>query len=272
MASNEPTSVRDRTGDTGASCCGSGPGGTGTTQRTEPTTEAPPGDDTIRTTVRDHYARIALTDASCCGGDTPETGYDVGELAGLPDEAIMGLGCGNPVAVADIAEGETVLDLGSGGGIDVFLAARRTGPSGRVIGVDMTSEMLRRAEDNAAGAGVDHAEFRLGVIEDLPVESATVDLILSNCVINLSPDKAAVFAEAYRVLRPGGRIVVSDIVRSVPAPGAIDPEKWSSCIDGALLLDDYLAAIAAAGFAGVEVLHREGEGPVFSATVRAWKP
>jgi arsenite methyltransferase len=271
MASNELTSVRDRTGDTGASCCCGAPGGTGTTQRTEPTTEAPHGDDTIRTAVRGHYARIALADAPCCGGGSAQTGYDAGELAGLPDEAIMGLGCGNPVALADIAEGETVLDLGSGGGIDVFLAARRTGPSGRVIGVDMTPEMLERAEENAARAGIDHAEFRLGVIEDLPVESATVDLILSNCVINLSPDKAAVFAEAYRVLRPGGRIVVSDIVRSVPAPEAIDPERWSSCVDGALLLDDYLAAIGSAGFERVEVLRREGEGPLFSATVRAWK-
>lgn len=228
-------------------------------------------EDTVRTAVRDHYAEIAVAETPCCSPTSAPGGYDPADLASLPEEAVMGLGCGNPVAMADITEGETVLDLGSGGGIDVFLAAGRTGPAGRVIGVDMTVEMLERAEKNAADAGLDNVEFRRGLIEDLPVEDATVDVILSNCVINLAPDKAAVFAEAFRVLRPGGRLVVSDIVRSGPGPEAIDPSSWSSCIDGALPLDDYLAAIAAAGFASAEVLSRDGDGPLFSATVRAFK-
>jgi len=229
-------------------------------------------DDTIRTAVRDHYAEIAIAESPCCAPDPRQVGYDPAELTGLPDEAVMGLGCGNPVALAGITEGETVLDLGSGGGIDVFLAARKTGPAGRVIGVDMTPEMLERAEKNAADAGLEHVEFRMGLIEDLPIEDGTIDVILSNCVINLAPDKAPVFAEAHRVLRPGGRIVVSDIVRNGPSPAEIDPASWSSCVDGALPLDDYLGAIAAAGFAAGEVLRREGEGPVFSVTVRAIKP
>jgi SAM-dependent methyltransferase len=241
-------------------------------------------DDTIRAEVRDRYSRIAIAGSSCCSpGPAPAdessccppedpTGYDPAELAGLPDDAVMGLGCGNPVTVAGIAEGDTVLDLGSGGGIDVFLAARHTGPSGRVIGVDMTPEMLERAQRNAAALGLDQVEFRRGLIEELPVEDATVDVILSNCVINLAPNKAQVFAEAFRVLRPGGRIVVSDIVRSAPGTEVIDVGRWSSCVDGALPLDEYLGAVASAGFASIEVLRRDGAGETFSATVRAIKP
>ena len=241
--------------------------------------------DAIRITVRDRYARIATTTESCCApAPDPSAedsccppaadpgGYDPAELAGLPDEALMGLGCGNPVALAGIDEGETVLDLGSGGGIDVFLAARHSGPTGRVIGIDMTPEMLERAERNAVTMGLDQVEFRRGLIEDLPVEDATVDVILSNCVINLAPDKAAVFGEAFRVLRRGGRPVVSDIVRTAPSADPIDPGRWSSCIDGALPLDDYLAAITAAGFSPVEVVQQEGTGTTFSVTVRAVKP
>jgi SAM-dependent methyltransferase len=243
--------------------------------------------ETIRTGVRDYYAGIAVSGDACCApAPEPDTtagaaccspeadlfGYDAAELAELPDAAIMGLGCGNPVALADIQEGETVVDLGSGGGIDVFLAARRTGPTGRVIGVDMTPEMLERAEVNAAEAGLDHVEFQAGLIEDLPVDDGTVDVILSNCVINLAPDKAPVFAEAFRVLRPGGRIVVSDIVRTPPATTAIDTASWASCVDGALAIDAYLDAISAAGFASIEVLKRDGSDEVFSATVRAIKP
>ncbi|MBU1494903.1 MAG: arsenite methyltransferase [Actinobacteria bacterium] len=240
-------------------------------------------DDTIRIAVRDHYAEIARTETGCCAPAPPshsdascctepeQIGYDPADLAGLPDEAIMGLGCGNPVALAGITEGEIVVDLGSGGGIDVFLAARKAGAGGRVIGVDMTPEMVERAERNATRAGLENVEFRLGLIEDLPIEDGTVDVILSNCVINLAPDKAPVFSEAFRVLRPGGRIVVSDIVRSGPAPAGIDPRSWSSCVDGALALDDYLEVIAAAGFEAAEVLRRDGEGSIFSATVRAFK-
>lgn len=234
-------------------------------------------DKEIRSAVRINYATIALTEASCCSPDEPEAAgvdYDPADLSDLPDEAIMGLGCGNPVAMAEIVEGETVLDLGSGGGIDVFLAARRVGSSGRVIGVDMTPEMLERAEANAARAGLDNVEFRQGLIEDLPVEDATVDVIISNCVINLAPDKAPVFAEAFRVLRPGGRLVVSDVVTDAALPAEIrdDLGSWSSCVGGALPQDDYLAAITGAGFTGVEVLEREGDGPIVSATVRASKP
>jgi len=150
-------------------------------------------DKEIRSAVRASYATIAVDKASCCSpgeAEAPDIGYDPADLAGLPDEAIMGLGCGNPVTLADIAEGETVLDLGSGGGIDVFLAARSTGPTGRVIGVDMTGEMLERAEANLARAGIENVEFRRGLIEDLPVDDASVDVIISNCVINLAPDKA----------------------------------------------------------------------------------
>ncbi len=234
-------------------------------------------DKEIRSAVRTNYTAIALTEASCCSPDEPEASgvdYDPADLSDLPDEAIMGLGCGNPVAMAEIVEGETVLDLGSGGGIDVFLAARRAGSSGRVIGVDMTPEMLERAEANAARAGLDNVEFRQGLIEDLPVEDATVDVIISNCVINLAPDKAPVFAEAFRVLRPGGRLVVSDVVTDAALPAEIrdDLGSWSSCVGGALPQDDYLAAITGAGFTGVEVLKREGDGPIVSATVRASKP
>lgn len=234
-------------------------------------------DKEIRSAVRTNYATIALTDASCCSPGEPEASgvdYDLADLADLPDEAIMGLGCGNPVGMAEIAEGETVLDLGSGGGVDVFLAARRTGPSGRVIGVDMTPEMLERAEANAARAGLDNVEFRHGLIEDLPVEDATVDVVISNCVINLAPDKAPVFAEAFRVLRSGGRMVVSDVVTDAALPDEVrgDMGSWSSCVGGALPKEDYLAAITEAGFAGVEVLKTDGDGPIASATVRASKP
>ncbi len=234
-------------------------------------------DREIRSAVRTNYATIALTEASCCSPDEPEASgvdYDPADLSNLPDEAIMGLGCGNPVAMAGIVEGETVLDLGSGGGIDVFLAARRVGSSGRVIGVDMTPEMLERAQANAARAGLDNVEFRQGLIEDLPVEDATVDVIISNCVINLAPEKAPVFAEAFRVLRSGGRLVVSDVVTDAALPEEVrdDLGSWSSCVGGALPQDDYLAAITEAGFTGVEVLKREGDGPIASATVRASKP
>jgi len=234
-------------------------------------------DKEIRSAVRSNYATIALTEASCCSPAEPEAAgadYDTADLSQLPDEAIMGLGCGNPVAMAGIVEGETVLDLGSGGGIDVFLAARLAGSSGRVIGVDMTAEMLERAEANAARAGLENIEFRQGLIEALPVEDTTVDVIISNCVINLAPDKARVFAEAFRVLRPGGRLVVSDMVTSSTLPDEVrdDLGSWASCVGGAIPQDDYLAVIADAGFTGVEVLKRDGEGVIVSATVRAFKP
>ena len=229
-------------------------------------------DKEIRAAVRTNYATIAVGEESCCSpgkAEAPDIGYDPADLAGLPDEAIMGLGCGNPVTLADIAEGETVLDLGSGGGIDVFLAARSTGPTGRVIGVDMTGEMLERAEANLARAGIENVEFRRGLIEDLPVDDASVDVIISNCVINLAPDKARVFAEAFRVLRPGGRLVVSDMVTSSTLPDEVrdDLGSWASCVGGAIPQDDYLAVIADAGFTGVEVLKRDGDGMIVRPVV-----
>jgi ubiquinone/menaquinone biosynthesis C-methylase UbiE len=187
----------------------------------------------------------------------------------------MGLGCGNPVKLAEIRDGETVLDLGSGGGIDVFLASRQVGPSGRVIGIDMTSEMLARARTNAERLGLGNVEFRQGLIEALPLEESSVDVILSNCVINLSPNKAAVFSEAFRVLKPGGRLVVSDMVAEGALPAEIreNPDRWAACIGGALPEEEYLGAIREAGFASVAVFTREGteRGQVYSVTVRADK-
>ncbi|MBI4587975.1 MAG: arsenite methyltransferase [Candidatus Rokubacteria bacterium] len=231
----------------------------------------------IRNAVEKRYAEIARSGSSCCG-DQPlvQIGYAKEELQALPEPALMGLGCGNPVRLAGIREGETVVDLGSGGGIDVFLAARQVGPSGRVIGVDMTAEMLARAQENAERLGLTNVEFRQGLIERLPLADSSVDLILSNCVINLAPDKGAVFREAFRVLKPGGRLVVSDMVARGELRGEIreNPELWASCIGGALPEDEYLETVRRAGFVPVEVLTREGleRDHVYSVTVRAGKP
>lgn len=234
----------------------------------------PKTNEEIRSAVRTSYAAIAVEQESCCGPSPVQIGYRASELEGLPDEALMGLGCGNPVALAGIAEGDTVVDLGSGGGIDVFLAARKTGSTGRVIGVDMTPEMLRRAEANAARLGLETVEFRQGLIEELPVESGTIDVIISNCVINLAPDKTPVFAEAFRVLRSGGRLVVSDLVSDGPLPASMvdDPEAWASCIGGALPEADYLDAIRSAGFVDVRILKKDGRSPLSSITVEATRP
>ncbi len=229
-------------------------------------------EDKLRSAVQRRYARYAVAEASCCG---EAEGYDPAELASLPDEALMSLGCGTPVRFAELRPGETVVDLGSGGGLDVFLAARQVGPSGRVIGVDMTPEMLQRARTNAARTGVSNVEFREGLIEDLPLEAASVDVVISNCVINLAPDKGPVFAEAHRVLRPGGRLVVSDVVARKVLPQELreDPEAWAACIGGAIPEEDYLAAIRDAGFGSVEVLTESAyeDAALRSVTVRAVK-
>jgi len=229
-------------------------------------------DNEIKKQVRDRYARAANTKTSCCapasspcGCGQPDlsqekasqmVGYSPAELAGIPEEANLGLGCGNPAALASLKTGETILDLGSGAGIDCFLAARKVGPSGRVIGVDMTPEMLDRARENARKSGPTNIEFRLGEIENLPVADNSVDVILSNCVINLSTDKPRVFREAFRVLRPGGRMMVSDLALKRPLPKAVreSVEAYVACIAGALVKDDYLSAIREAGFQDVTVV------------------
>jgi arsenite methyltransferase len=183
-------------------------------------------------------------------------GYSGEDLEHIPQEAVMGLGCGNPIGIAELKAGEVVLDLGSGAGVDVFLAANKVGPTGRVIGVDMTAEMVRKAKKIASEHGYHNVEFRLGEIEKLPLEDDSVDAIISNCVINLSSDKAKVFAEAYRVLKPSGRLTVSDIVSEGAIPDEIknDPDAWAGCIAGALEQQEYLEKIKKAGFADIQIL------------------
>jgi arsenite methyltransferase len=183
-------------------------------------------------------------------------GYSPEELKSIPEDANLGLGCGNPAALAGLKKGETVLDLGSGAGIDCFLAAARVGPSGRVIGVDMTPEMIDRARANARKNGYKNVEFRLGEIENLPAADNSIDVIISNCVINLSTDKGRVFGEALRVLRPGGRMMVSDLALKKPLPAAIreSVEAYVACIAGAMIKDDYLGAVRDAGFKDIQVV------------------
>jgi SAM-dependent methyltransferase len=210
-------------------------------------------------------------------------GYSREDLEHIPEETIMGLGCGNPTAIAELKAGEVVLDLGSGAGVDVFLAANKVGPTGRVIGVDMTEEMVDKAKSIARDHGYHNVEFRLGEIEKLPVEDKSVDAVISNCVINLSPDKSKVFQEAYRVLKLGGRVTVSDIVSEGKLPAEIrnNLDAWACCIGGALEQQEYLREIKEAGFEDVQVLsskefYIEGEGSqaltkLLSITVKAYK-
>ncbi|HEY3401079.1 MAG TPA: arsenite methyltransferase [Geothrix sp.] len=219
----------------------------------------------LKSAVRDRYAGFVTKNQSCCGPSTScgcapgeaslDAGYDAKDLAAVPEGANLSLGCGNPVALAALKPGETVLDLGSGAGFDAFLASKRVGPEGHVIGVDMTPEMIARATSLARKHGYGNVEFRQGDIEALPVDDASIDVILSNCVVNLAPDKAKVFREAFRVLKPGGRLQVSDLVLARPLPEALleDMDAYAACISGAMLKDDYLAAIRAAGFEGVAV-------------------
>ena len=234
-----------------------------------------PSDVEIKKQVRDRYAQAATTKKTCCAPvaspcgcrredrdqnkSSEMVGYTAGELAAVPEDANLGLGCGNPAALAGLKPGETVLDLGSGAGIDCFLAARRVGPTGRAIVVDMTPEMLDRARENARQSGAANVEFRLGEIENLPAADGSVDVIISNSVINLSTDKPRVFREAFRVLRPGGRLMVSDLALKKPLPRAIreSVEVYVACVAGALVKKDYLAAVRKAGFSGVEVLSEQ---------------
>jgi SAM-dependent methyltransferase len=224
--------------------------------------------DEIKETVKERYSDIAKRDSSCCGNNTIEPfdlievdkqsalmGYSSEELANAPEGANMGLGCGNPQAIASLQVGEIVLDLGSGAGFDSFLAARQVGSTGKVIGVDMTPDMINRAEKNAKQGEYQNVEFRLGEIEDLPVENDSIDVILSNCVINLSPDKQAVYNEAYRVLKPGGRLAISDMVAAVDLPPEIkqDMSLYSACVAGALRVDELTQILQEAGFKEIKI-------------------
>jgi SAM-dependent methyltransferase len=215
----------------------------------------------VKTWYRAAALRVVQGGGSCCGGTTerdPITAdlYDAAETAGLPPAAVAAsLGCGNPTALAELRPGEVVLDLGSGGGIDVLLSARRVGPAGRAYGLDMTDEMLALARDNQQRAGVENVEFLKGHIEAIPLPDASVDVVISNCVINLSADKDRTLAEAFRVLRPGGRLAVSDVVVRGELPAEIrrSVELWAGCVAGALEEDEYRAKLSRAGFEGIEV-------------------
>jgi len=211
--------------------------------------------------VRKAYGRVAQEQKSCgcCGPDTAEyaksIGYTEEELKSVPEESNLALGCGNPTALAELKEGEVVLDLGSGGGFDCFLAASRVGPKGRVIGVDMTPEMIEKATQNAQKNGIKNVEFRLGEIENLPVEDQSVDVVISNCVINLSADKAKVFREIDRVLKPGGRAAISDLalLKELPQKVRESAEAYVNCIAGAILMDEYQKLVENSGLEHVEV-------------------
>jgi arsenite methyltransferase len=226
-------------------------------------------EEIVKKVVREGYAQIAqaggpccLPSASCCGGVnlaaeiSKKIGYADEDLKSVPEGANLGLGCGNPLALASLKEGETVLDLGSGAGFDCFLAANQVGKSGRVIGVDMTPEMVQKARENAGKGGYGNVEFRLGEIENLPVADRVADAIISNCVINLAPDKGRVFREAFRALKPGGRLMVSDIVLRRPLPDFImnSIAAYVGCISGAVMQDEYLHAIEQAGFRDVRIM------------------
>jgi SAM-dependent methyltransferase len=249
--------------------------------------------ENIKENVKEHYAGVAKraeaksvasccppTITSCCGPESSanyaiQIGYTLDELKDIPDAAQMAsAGCGNPTALAGLKDGEVVLDLGSGGGIDVFIAAKKVGLTGRAIGVDMTQEMLDLAKKNAEELGIENVEFRKGDIEELPVDDGTIDVIISNCVINLAPDKDKVFREAYRVLKSGGRIMVSDIVTEGELPESIrkDPAAWAACISGALNMNDYLNKIRNAGFEKVRVIDKRDFMEIaFSAEIEAFK-
>ena len=234
----------------------------------------------IKKAILKTYSRIALQEnnkkesgtSSCCGptccpGEngasgsptqaTAVLGYETSELESVPQASILGVGCGAPVKFAELQKGETVLDLGSGAGIDVFLSARKVGPQGRAIGIDMTDEMLERARRNAKEGGYTNVDFRKGDIEEtIPVDENSVDVVISNCVINLTTDKVKAFKEIHRILKNGGRLVISDLVSDgkTPPKESIDLEKWSSCIDGVLSKDDYIESIRKAGFRNISVL------------------
>jgi SAM-dependent methyltransferase len=237
--------------------------------------------DEIRNMVRDQYAKVAsATEPSCCApgccgpnfdiGNAEKLGYSAEDIASLPDGANMGLGCGNPAEIAALSPGETVLDLGAGGGIDCFLAAKKVGPTGKVIGVDMTPAMVSKARANAAKGGFTNVDFRLGEIEHLPVADNSVDVIMSNCVVNLSPDKDAVFREAFRVLNDGGRLAISDIVLLAPLPESLKSsvDALTGCVSGAIEVELLKKGLLDAGFSSVDVTVKE-ESKEF---IKDWLP
>jgi arsenite methyltransferase len=242
--------------------------------------------DEIRGAVRKNYGKIAsatatgcgCSSATCCGTPDGATaadislklGYSNDEVAGVPEGANMGLGCGNPQAIAALNPGETVLDLGSGGGFDCFLAARAVGETGQLIGVDMTPEMIAKSRENAGKAGFKNVDFRLGELENLPVADGIVDVIISNCVINLSPEKERVFKEAFRVMKPGGRLAVSDVVRTAEMPDSVkkDLAMYTGCIAGASSLPELESMLRSAGFGDIRIgLKNESR-----AFIRDWAP
>ena len=224
----------------------------------------------IKKVVRERYAKIVHQEGSCCGttGSSPgnnnstqeisqQIGYSEDELKAVPEDSNLGLGCGNPTALASLKEGETVLDLGSGAGFDCFLAANKVGKNGRVIGVDMTPEMIEKARENARKGNYENIEFRLGEIENLPVDDNSVDVVISNCVIVLSPDKRKVFSEAFRVLKPDGRLMISDIVllRRLPDFLKNSIEAYIGCVSGAITKNEYIKEIKTAGFHDVKIIN-----------------
>jgi arsenite methyltransferase len=216
---------------------------------------------TIHETVREHYAERIKSNASCCGPDacscsTDSSLYPADLLATLPEgESTVSYGCGDPITLASLQPGQTVLDLGSGAGLDCFFAAKKVGETGKVIGLDMTPEMIERARASAQRMNIQNVEFRQGYIEEMPVESNSVDVIISNCVINLSPDKSKVFSEAFRVLRPGGKLAVSDIVTDGPLPDSIKQSlsAWAGCVAGAVDAKDYIAMMQSVGFTNISL-------------------
>jgi SAM-dependent methyltransferase len=235
--------------------------------------------DEIRNDVREHYARAVERGtgcgefSGCCGPGKDASlrlGYTEADLQAVPEGADLGLGCGNPQAIAAIRAGETVLDLGSGAGFDCFLASNQVGSTGRVIGVDMTPGMITKARENARRIDAKNVEFRLGEIEHLPVADASVDVVLSNCVVNLCPDKAAVFREAFRVLRPGGRLAIADVVSTAPMPAhlAERTEALTGCVSGASAVRDIVGILTRIGFADVRVIVR----PESRSFIRHWMP
>jgi arsenite methyltransferase len=223
----------------------------------------------VRKVVREGYTQVARSGSSCCVPQSPccgaanaaadiskKIGYTDEDMQSVPEGANLGLGCGNPVALASLKEGDIVLDLGSGAGFDCFLAANRVGKTGKVIGIDMTPEMIEKARENARKGSYENVEFRLGEIENLPVADNHVDLVISNCVINLSPDKDRVFHEAFRVLKPGGKLMVSDMVLVSELPSSIknSAAAYIGCLAGAIMLDEYLEAIKAVGFKQIHII------------------